>query len=753
MKNKMYNKRTVLTILIFFWLIFNAQAQSDDLANWQYESALAAYQRGDCKNASIHVKIAFDRYTSAGNTVGISQCNQLILRINDCLKMLGDSYYIQALDYYAKAEDSLRARDYINARKNLDQALIQLNLANSTYNYLLPVDVERVAKVNNKYSDTRSKIRESELMKAYDLYDKAVYYIEKRDYVTALSFVDNASGLCSLYSDQDCVQRCATLRAGLLDEVSKISERARYLYEKGVEAYTTANCSNEGYFVALRNFEEAKKTFILIKDYKSAEDSDYILKQVNTSLYNCAQQMLLDIDKSIQEVRTDLVLARDDCSKYAEIEKKINAIKAKAGDLYNRFHMYSFADRSGTCKRLLNELSDKKAKCSEIETAEKKYSEAYSFFKQAEYEKALVSAKEAHNIFIKGGDYGGVTKSEKLIDDTLIMLTKLNESNAYYNKALEYYNRADFNSALIYAKIARQAYLNISRMREVELCDKTISDITQGNATKNRADEYYDDARRYLEYREYGTALEKAELALDLYKKIKYGEGIKKSQDLIKSIPPQQSSPPILAILVVVSVVAITLLWMRSNVVREKKEKEMEEEKLRLMEEKRRAEEEAERRKKEEERQKIMLERQRIKELLEKDKQMKIQGEESKIPADRVSEIHREQKDVEDLDDERKRLEAILQLESESIRKEKSIISESIGLGSNKRIRFYGKQYEEKESDREKIKDIILDKSTQEGNMPSKEPGEYPNLREAIKRERSLLNKRSDEEDSNKDGS
>jgi len=111
----MVSKTTISGILlILLILLMNVQAQND-LADWQYDRAVEAYDSGNCINASIHVSLAFDRYTAEGNIEGISKCNELIPKINDCLRNLGDSYYNEALKY-------LEFREYGTAREYAEMA-------------------------------------------------------------------------------------------------------------------------------------------------------------------------------------------------------------------------------------------------------------------------------------------------------------------------------------------------------------------------------------------------------------------------------------------------------------------------------------------------------------------------------------------------------------------------------------------------------------------------------------------------------
>jgi tetratricopeptide (TPR) repeat protein len=92
----MINKTTISGILLLLLIVLmNVQAQ-EGLADWLYDQAAEAYDSRDCILASGYVSRAVDRYTAEGNAEGISKCNELMPKINDCL---GDSYYEKALTY------------------------------------------------------------------------------------------------------------------------------------------------------------------------------------------------------------------------------------------------------------------------------------------------------------------------------------------------------------------------------------------------------------------------------------------------------------------------------------------------------------------------------------------------------------------------------------------------------------------------------------------------------------------------------
>jgi len=742
------------TILLGVFLIIvinsiNAQTQKE-LADWHYELAVEAYNNGDCKNASVHVSRAFDLYTQIGDMVGETKCNELILKINNCLGPEGDSQYIQALDSYAKGEDYLNSGDYKKAKEQFDMALLFIYGANSSYQYMLPPDPSRIEKINLKYRQINEKIIECEIMRADDLYVKALDSFEREDPITAKLYVDNASIIYTKYNHSEGIEKCQKLSEKILDVIAKLKERANYLYEKGVNAYTGANCTNEGFFEASDYFKQARDVYLLINDYDGALNCEYILNQTNKRIEDCKDTMLEIANKYYIDANTLLTLASD-FDDYDEAEELANKAKKMYQEIYDRFKDSVSARKISECEELIRKINAGRENLNETQNAEELYDTALKLFADAEYENADILVKNARDIFERIGDWGGVTKCDRLIDKIDAVLDMMIEAEGYYNKSLEYHKVADYENATVYVEKAREIYMNISRIREVGMCNSTLKDISEGNKTKNKANQYYEEALRYLEYREYGTAREDAEEALRLYKKINYPEGIKKAEDLLKRIPvpPQPWTQVIIGPLIIVTVLFIILMWAREKIRKRRKEKEAEEKKRREMEEKRRAKIEAERIKREREKERMERERRRLKEMLEREKRM-IHKEKA------TEEIPPVEKRIEDRD----RLREIIRRDEEVIGRERRMIEGEIEWDRDKLKEVVDKGKETIDREKKAIEEAILgpkmdkkkDKSKfemlieegVEAISEEKEPVEtHPEMEETFETERKLEEERT----------
>ncbi len=788
-------------LLILFVGLIDVQAQAS-IADWQYDRALESYEAGNCNNASSHITVAFDRYTALNDVVGISKSNELIKKINDCIVALGDSYYVQALDYFVKGETHMGSGNYVDARSQFDFSILYLQHSNLSYQHMLPIDRGRIDKINSKYSQVNGKIIETELRRADVLYAKSLEFIDKEDYLNALLYVDDASEICVKYDYESCIENCWILRKNILENIADMKERAKYLYEKGIEAYTTANCTNNGFFDALTQFTRAKDSYLLINDAAGTRNCEFIIDQTNAAILNCKDSMVNELDKLIHDVSTSLVLVTD-CSEYEGIRERVIFSRDMAQELYDQFKLGVFKGKIGECDNLLTKIASEEAECLGLQNADEIYNNAYNLFTEADYEGSIVLVMQAKDIFEKMGDWGGVTKSERLIDILNEMIGVVNESDTLYNEAIKYYKVADYGNALSYVERAKAKYENISRIEEVVLCNSTIKDIIKGNKTKNKADGYYEEALKYITFREYGTAIESVETAKDLYKTINYVEGLEKADKLLTEIPPPKYDQPIIPALVIFSVLFIIFLWSRTKVEKVRAEKKSENEQKRMIEEKKEADVEAERKRRESEKEKMMMERKKLRDLLKQEREketIKAGSEQDKSQSIKIKESIHEKQSIkikesihEKISSDKLRTEVrdkgssnddrlveadtrfiegsgkpvdgasfddLIIQESESIKKEKKGISGRIEWESDKLgdIIEKGKTLVSREkkgviADRDELREIIegdedvVSVGGEELDLPKSESIEQTEIAEMIKRERESLKKRDTKDD------
>jgi tetratricopeptide (TPR) repeat protein len=463
------------------------------------------------------------------------------------------------------------------------------------------------------------------------------------------------------------------------------------------------------------------------------------------------QQLIKSLDDSIQEATTRLVLAGDNCSVHNDILALLKRTRDHAGVLQERFGGTVFEARQVQCDELKKKVVIAMVNCNESDKAEKMYNTAGTMFQDAEYENASVLARQAKVIFEKSGNWAGVTKADRLVDNIDKMLAKLNESNSYYQKGQSAMRIADYENASFYLLKAREMYQNISRVKDVAKCDASLSELNIGNSTKGKADALYAEAQKNYEARDFGTAQIKANAAKEMYKRINDVEGIAKVDAFLKTIPVYNDSRwLVMGLIVFVFIAFIVLMWMKTKVSREKRERTEVEDKKKFEEEQKLAELEAERKKREEEKERMMIERKRLKEMLEQEKKA-IRGGASEQRAAVRQETNASDgngfapsAEKQRVENERAMLEKMLGEERESLKKEKAVIVEQLGLRQSKDTKHDAPtENPEVISDREKIKEIV---DTPTNNQPSIQQNsdgldEIERLREMIKKERDAMKK------------
>jgi hypothetical protein len=609
---------------IMFWGIFliilvnsvNAQTQKE-LADQHYELALYSYDNGDCKNASVHVGRALDLYTQISDIFGRNDCKELIVQINSCLSSEGDSYYIQALDYHSRGEGYLGSGDYGGAKEEFDTALLLIYDANSSYQYMIPVDAEKIERVDMEYLNITGKIEESELMRADGLYRTSEGYFDAEDIMTAKKFAEDALDVYTQYGNDDGINKTQKLIRILDDEIASQIIYADYLYEKGVDDYKGANCTNDGYFSAIDNFEEAKGRYGIVGKTERMQDCDANIGQINERIEDCANRLREQANQYYDDADEHRRLR--ECTEALE---DANEAKSLFQMVYKLTGSNNDKKRIDDCDNLLRRIRSECKIVDELEEARGYLANATELFKVAEYGRADELLEKAMEIFERHEDYEGLTNARRLRDDIAKMLDRITDADDYYNRSLTYYDVADYENATIYLEKARGLYVSAGLTQEVATCDSKLEDVRDGNETKNEADRYYEEALAYFESSDYDLSRDYAADAKGLYESINHAEGVKKAEELLGMIPdgPITLTQFIILPLTLVVVFLIVIAWNLERVRLKKEEKDTEERKRREVEEKKRAEMEAEMARREREREELDEERKRLRDMLVEEK-------------------------------------------------------------------------------------------------------------------------------------
>ncbi len=615
-----------ILFLIFATVVFAlTEGEKRELADLYYGNALIEYNSTNCKNASEYANKALILYSELSNDAGIQKSNELILKINKCLRDAGYTYYSQALEFF-NAEDYANAKTYAEKAKEL-------------YSYIPEPD--EIVKCEKLISDANQKIIEDRKNQADGAYKKAtdLYFSKPPDYINSRTFAQSALSIYWEINDSDGILKSEALLDKILKGMGEIKENADITYTTANEYYKEARLrlSFDNYKNALEHAKKARDMYSMInntdgfskaldlidlieKDVKENED---LLKQQADKYYDKAQTYFLYDD--FENASIYIENAKNGYSQlYQMVEKMIEDqdLRESKKKLYEGLIAKSneFIDRINKTRR------DREI----MVQAESFYDDAERFFNYAEYENASVAIQKAKDIFSSINNYAGVSKSDTLILKINKKSDLMNEAGTYYKKSQDYYLIADFDNATLYLNKSKEIYTNIGRSKDVEMTDSFMKNITVGIGKRAEADIYYKNAVAYYNNNNYENSLIEIKKAKKIYSEINYAAGISNADSVIlnnerrvKEIGQSQSTYRTILVLAIIAVVLIiTVGWIlekRRRTERERKKKEEQ----RLKEERDKMENIRQEREREEKRiRELELERQRLKDILEKEKQI-----------------------------------------------------------------------------------------------------------------------------------
>lgn len=616
-----------ILFLIFATVVFAlTEGEKRELADSYYEKALIEYNSTNCKNASEYANKALILYSELNNDAGVQKSNELILKVNKCLRDSGYAYYSQALEFF-------KANDYANAKTYAEKA-------KEFYSYIPEPD--EIAKCEKLISDANQKIIEDRKNRADEAYRKAsdFYFSKQPDYINSQTFAQSALSIYKEISDSDGILKSEALLDKILKGMGEIKENADITYTNANEYYKEARLrlSFDNYKKALEYAKKARDLYSMINDSegfskaldlidlieKDIRENEDVLKQQADKYYDTAQTYFLYDD--FENASIYIENAKNGYSQlYQMVEKMIEDqnLRESKKKLYGGLIAKSdeFIDRINKTRREGGIMVQ----------AESFYDDAERFFNYAEYENASVAIQKAKDLFSSINNYAGISKSDTLILKINKKSDLMNEAGTYYKKSRDYYLIADFDNATLYLNKSKEIYTNIGRSKEVSMTDSFMkNNITAGIRKKTEADAYYKNAVAYYNSNNYENSLIEIKKAKRIYSEINYAAGISNADSVIldnerrvKEIGQSQSTyRTILVLAIIAMVVIITVGWMLEK--RRRTEREMKrKEEQRLKEERDKMENIRQEREREEKRiRELELERQRLKDILEKEKQI-----------------------------------------------------------------------------------------------------------------------------------
>ncbi len=520
--------------------IILANAQSDiALADMYYEEAQELYGQGYCKNASSLVERAYNLYSKHSNQPGMDNCNELDGQIDKCLRD-------QGYNKYQEASKKLRDDEY-------DQAKAFAWEAKELFS-LIP-DETWVSKCDELIQQVEKKIDENLQFRADALYEEALDFYQKEDYLTALEKAGQAKELYAEIPDEEEAQKADTLIENIKINMDQVKAKANLFYTYAEEWNIKAQISPtfQNFNLALDYAENASRLYSLVNDTSGYSSSQALitflkdelakneerLKEEAKGRYNQAELDYLDGRRYSHEEKYELALEMFDNasehSKYAHATYSgLYKWSKTTKDFVEREERKAYyLKKINECEQQLKRINSEIGDIDDRKKAEGLYKLAQEFKIKAKYENASEAVKEAKLIFEELGDWSDVSKCVTLIRDIDQALEVQAEADGLYEQGNASYRVANFANATVEMERAREIYGSINKEDAVELCDAFLEKITEGNASKIKANNFLADAWDFHARGTFTKSNDYAERAREIYQDINFSEGITNSKELI----------------------------------------------------------------------------------------------------------------------------------------------------------------------------------------------------------------------------
>jgi hypothetical protein len=174
------------------------------------------------------------------------------------------------------------------------------------------------------------------------------------------------------------------------------------------------------------------------------------------------------------------------------------------------------------------------------QSADSFYDKASRYFSLSDYTMSMIYAKKARDIYMEINNAEGITRCDVLIkklNDEFKTLKKM-DADSQYERAIAAYGRNDINTSLVFLEGARRIYAELLDTVGINKCETLKQEIERFLVAEKSiiAEYHYVQGLNYLSFRNYTAAVGEARLARDLYYDIGYYNGTLLANRLITGI-------------------------------------------------------------------------------------------------------------------------------------------------------------------------------------------------------------------------
>ena len=573
------------------------------IAELEYEQADYLYSQGNCRDASKHAFAAHQNFLILNDENGITKTKALIEKINDCLRLEGDAFYVNASILYGKGVAYLNLKDYEAAEAKLQEALNLSLEANISYSLMIPIDEELISKITDLYFNITEKIRQIQIHYVDEIYEKCekAYFSKPKKLIEARNYCREALTKYQLLKYSEGIVKARLLLDKITDEIIKKRTYAENQFSLGKETYEKAKTIMD-YIDALSYIRKAKDAFQSIEETPKVVECEHYEQLIFGSLAQKEEKLIQEAERYwdssreyflMEDLNRSLEYANYTCNIYREL-------KNLAEYLHDKPKVSLYKEKVKKCEEWINTVRDELSVAQIKKQADTYYQQAVIAFKNGEYENASKLLSKAWELYKKVEDWVGIDNTERLNRSIQERFEMMDIAKRYYDEAFSKYEVAEFNEALALLNKSMDIYASISRNKELKVCEDLLKKINEGIKKNKTATEKFKLAEIYYKEKKYKLAVDNAIEAKNLWKEINYAAGIEKVDNLLNRIYAARGGWSVLQmftmlvpIIVAVLSIVFSIDWYME------KERRREEQLRRIAEERKRREEEKKRREEE----------------------------------------------------------------------------------------------------------------------------------------------------------
>jgi hypothetical protein len=584
MKNA--KKIICLTAVLAFLLCLAANTyaitNTRPVADANYLEAEKAYNRSDYINASDFAKMALRYYIDGGYVDGQMKTNELIGKIDEGLNKFGENFYKEALKYYNN-------KDWDNAitwaRKARDQyAAIDSSSAN-------------VQKSDLIISQSNAGKNEDNVKRADTVYTNALKLFDSGDYKNSRQLASEALLVYNQSNYQDGVLKCNALIQEIDRRINQIRSTADINDLKASEAYKTLNENRnfEDYKDVITYAQQAKQLYAQIGYEQGYNHSVELIASANNIIYGMEDAFKIQAATKFNEGRNAYLLGRgspEEKVKRSYFQNATDAYNA-AKAIYQQLYAWAddikeygkrkeYSDLVGQCDGRISEIQQEIDYIDLGKKGEELYMDGYTFFTKGDCKNASQPVTDAKTLFSRVNDISGVFKCDTLLYQVNDCLSKLAQAEDLLQNVSRYYGIADYANATRDLEKATKIYETIKNQDGINTCAALKQKISDSISAKKNADQLLAQAQADYISRKFEDSRKEADSAKRIYAEINYLSGVTNATELIKnnneleaklSREAQVNMLITVGAIVVAIVVVVVGTWMR-RVQKAKKEKD-----------------------------------------------------------------------------------------------------------------------------------------------------------------------------------